>query len=249
MSEISFENFGHVAKKVGYRNITISSSRYNFQEKHMPSILENIKNKLKISHDDTLLDIGCGLGLFLIPLSFFCKNVVGIDHKNFINQIKIYFKFFNSKNLISGNFLKLKLKKKFDKILIYSVVHYLSSEKEFQKFVGKALILLKKKGILLVGDVPIQEYEKAFLNSKEGKKYYHQFENLKKKYKKKNFDFSIVNFLDKRMKDKNLINIDLKMLKNIEKKLKKKKFKVKILRHNKISIFGNTRVDLIIEKR
>jgi hypothetical protein len=102
---------------------------------------------------------------------------------------------------------------------------------------------------LLVGDVPIQEYEKAFLNSKEGKKYYHQFENLKKKYKKKNFDFSIVNFLDKRMKDKNLINIDLKMLKNIEKKLKKKKFKVKILRHNKISIFGNTRVDLIIEKR
>jgi len=41
----------------------------------------------------------------------------------------------------------------------------------------------------------------------------------------------------------------LKMLKNIEKKLKKKKFKVKILRHNKISIFGNTRVDLIIEKR
>jgi len=101
---------------------------------------------------------------------------------------------------------------------------------------------------LLVGDVPIQEYEKAFLNSKEGKKYYHQFENLKKKYKKKNFDFSIVNFLDKRTKDKNLINIDLKMLKNIEKKLKKK-FKVKTLRHNKRSIFNNTRVDLIIEKR
>ena len=88
MSKVSFENFGHVAKKVGYKNITISSSRYNFQEKYMPLILEDIKAKLKISNDDSLLDIGCGLGLFLIPLSFFCKNVIGIDHKNFIKQIK-----------------------------------------------------------------------------------------------------------------------------------------------------------------
>lgn len=248
MSEISFENFGYVAKKVGYSNVNISSSRYNFQEKHMPLILESIKNKLKISHNDTLLDIGCGLGLFLIPLSFFCKNAIGLDHINFIKQIKANFKFFKSENLISGNFLKLKLKKRFNKILIYSVVHYLSSEKEFQKFIDKALFLLQKNGILLVGDVPIQEYEKVFLNSKEGKKYYHQFENLKKKYKKKNLDFSIVNFLDKRAKDKNLIKIDLKMLKNIKKKLKRKKFKIKILRHNKQSIFSNTRVDLIIEK-
>lgn len=249
MSEISFENFGYVAKKVGYRNISISSSRYNFQEKYMPLILEDIKNKLKISHEDTLLDVGCGLGFFLIPLSFFCKNVIGIDHKNFIEQIRINFKFFNRKNLISGNFLRVKLKKKFNKILIYSVVHYLGSEKEFQKFIQKALILIKKKGILLIGDIPIQEYEKTFLNSKEGKKYYHQFENLKKKYKKKNIAFSIADFLNKRSKDKNLINIDLKMINNIKKKLTKKKFKVKIVRHNNHSIFNNTRIDLIIEKR
>lgn len=249
MSETSFENFGYVAKKVGYKNILISSSRYNFQQRHMPTVLENVKKKLKISHDDTLLDIGCGLGLFLIPLSFFCKNIIGIDHKNFIHQIKIYFKFFKSENLIPGNFLKLKLKKKFDKILIYSVVHYLSSEKEFQKFIFKALNLLKKKGTMMVGDIPIQEYEKAFFNTAEGKKYYKQFEYLKKKYKKKNLDFSIVNFLEKKKKDKNLINIDLNMLKNIKKKLETKKFKIKILRHNKWSIFSNTRVDLIIEKK
>ena len=249
MSEISFENFGYVAKKVGYRNIYISSSRYNFQERNMPLILEDIKKKLRISNEDTLLDVGCGLGFFLIPLSFFCKNVIGIDHKNFIEQIRINFKFFNKKNLISGNFLNVRLKKKFSKILVYSVVHYLSSEKEFQKFIDKSVNLLKKKGILLIGDIPIREYEKTFLNSKEGKKYYHQFENLKKRYKKKNIAFSIANFLNKRSKDKNLINIDLKMINNIEKKLKKKEFKVRIIRHNKQNIFNNTRIDLLIEKR
>ena len=91
--------------------------------------------------------------------------------------------------------------------------------------------------------------KKHFLIAKEGKKYYHQFENLKKRYKKKNIAFSIANFLNKRSKDKNLINIDLKMINNIEKKLKKKEFKVRIIRHNKQNIFNNTRIDLLIEKR
>ena len=30
----------------------------------MPLILEDIKNKLRISIEDTLLDVGCGLGFF-----------------------------------------------------------------------------------------------------------------------------------------------------------------------------------------
>ena len=102
---------------------------------------------------------------------------------------------------------------------------------------------------MLIGDIPIREYEKTFLNSKEGKKHYHQFENLKKKYKKKNVAFSIANFLNKRSKDKNLINIDLKMINNIKKKLTKKKLKVKLIRHNKQNIFYNTRIDLLFEKR
>ena len=79
--------------------------------------------------------------------------------------------------MISGNFLKIKLKRKFDKILIYSVVHYLSSEGEFQKFIHKAISLLKHKGILLIGDIPIKEYEKAFIKSNEGK-------NITKKLKR-----------------------------------------------------------------
>ena len=30
----------------------------------MPLILEDIKKKLRISNEDTLLDVGCGLGFF-----------------------------------------------------------------------------------------------------------------------------------------------------------------------------------------
>ena len=106
MSEVSFENFGHAAKKAGYGNIFISSSRYKFQEKFIPILINDIKNKLRVSHKDTLLDIGCGLGLFLIPLSFFCNTIVGIDHKNFINQIISQFRFIKKKKFDFWKFFK-----------------------------------------------------------------------------------------------------------------------------------------------
>lgn len=247
MSEKSFENFGFIAKKVGYKNIHISSSRYEFQREFLPDILVDIKKKLKISSRDKLLDIGCGLGLFLIPLSFFCKEAYGLDHPNFIRAIKIYFKFFNKKNLISGNFLKLKLKKKFDKILIYSVVHYLKSEKEFIKFINNSLELLSKKGILLIGDIPIFEYEKKFITSERGKIYYRSFHKLKNSYKKKGKFFGISNYLLKQNYDNKLIKIDLSIVKNIKKYLEKK-YTVKVVRHKNKSIFHNTRIDIIVEK-
>lgn len=248
MSNISFKNFGYVAEKVGYKNIFISSSRYEFQKKNLPIILENIKKKLKLTNNDTFLDIGCGLGLFLIPLSFFSKNAYGIDHKNFINKIKKNFKFFDFRNLISGNFLKLRIKKKFDKILIYSVVHYLSSEIELVKFMKKALNILKKDGIILIGDIPIYEYEKKFLNSKEGRQYYKIFNTIKNSYKKKSKAFNISNYLNNRKKDNNLICINLKLIKKLKKNLEKKNYKVKVLRHTKYDLYGKSRIDIIINK-
>ena len=75
------------------------------------------------------------------------------------------------------------------------------------------------------------------------------FENLRKKYKRKNVAFNIANFFNKRSKDKNLINIDLKMINNLEKKLRRKKLKVNKIRHNKQNIFNKTRIDLLIENR
>lgn len=247
MSEISFENFGFIAKKVGFKNIHISSSRYEFQKEFLPEILIDIKKKLEISSSDRLLDIGCGLGLFLIPLSFFCKEAYGLDHPNFVRQIKIYFKFFNKKNLISGNFLKLKLTKKFDKILIYSVVHYLKSEKELVKFIDKSLKLLSKKGIILIGDIPVYEHEKKFISSKQGKTYYQSFNKLKNSYKKKGKFFSISNYLQNKNKDNKLIKIDLSVVKSIKSYLEKKKYKVKVIRHKNQSIFSNTRIDILVK--
>lgn len=206
MSNISFENFGYIAKKVGFKNINISSSRHDFQQKYYPDILTNILKKLKINKHDVFLDIGCGLGLFLIPISFFCKSAYGLDHKNFIIKLKFFFKFFEKKNLLSGNFLKKKITIKFDKILIYSVLQYLANEKEFQYFVFKSINLLNKNGKVLLGDIPIYEYEHKYYNSLEGKRFKKFFLLSKSKSIQKGKKFGISDYLIKKKNDKKLKN-------------------------------------------
>tara|TARA_B100000795_G_scaffold167858_1_gene126369 strand:- start:1395 stop:1685 length:291 start_codon:yes stop_codon:yes gene_type:complete len=86
MGLIAFNNFGHVSKV--QNNYTISSSRYSFQQKYEGFILLAILDKMKLNNHDTFLDIGCNVGIQLIPLSFLVKNAYGIDHKFCLQKLK-----------------------------------------------------------------------------------------------------------------------------------------------------------------
>ena len=55
---------------------------------------------------DSFLDIGCGLGLNLIPISARVSRAAGCDHPNVINRLKQQSPDLNA-DLIGGDFLKL----------------------------------------------------------------------------------------------------------------------------------------------
>jgi cyclopropane fatty-acyl-phospholipid synthase-like methyltransferase len=186
---------------------------------------------------------------FLIPISFFCKSAYGLDHKNFILKIKLFFKFFSKKNLLSGNFLKKQITIKFDKILIYSVLQYLSNEKELQDFVFKSITLLNKNGKVLLGDIPIAEYEHKYYNSLEGKRFKNFFLLSNSRSIQKGKKFSISDYLIYKKKDKKLVRINLNIIKKLVKKIKQKNYIVKVFKHNKKNIFGNSRIDILISKK
>ena len=90
----------------------------------------------------------------------------------------------SKKRLISGNFLKIKFKHKFDKIICYSVLHYLSNEKELIFFVNKIISILKD-GVALLGDIPNKNLENSFYNSSYGKKWMKNLIMREKKIKLK----------------------------------------------------------------
>ena len=165
MSSISFDNFGYVASKdVDY---TILASRYRHQKNQERMIFLDVYDKLKINPTDDVLDIGSGPGLLTMPMSYIANSVTAVDHPDVLEKINKSND--NNIQLLPGNFIKLDIDLQFDKIVIYSVLHYLGSKEEVVEFVKKAMRLLKTNGILMVGDVANISKQKRYFDTEQGK--------------------------------------------------------------------------------
>ena len=111
-----------------------------------------INNKKNPLRKIKILDIGCGGGLLSEPMSRLGANVTGIDASiNNINVAKIHAK----KNGLKIRYLctspeKLKIKSKFDVIVIFEVLEHLSNWKSFIK---KIKLNLKPNGVLIISTI------------------------------------------------------------------------------------------------
>ena len=246
MGNRSFENFGYVSEKSS--DYTVSASRYLHQKKFEKKILQNIKSYLKFEKGEKILDIGCNVGTHFVPLFKSGQNIFGTDHKKCLNVIKKRIPKVSKKRLISGNFLKIKFKHKFDKIICYSVLHYLSNEKELIFFVNKIISILKKDGVALLGDIPNKNLENSFYNSSYGKKWMKKFNYERKKNQIKKKKESISQYLRNVKKDNVLIKINDKVIDRLIKFILKKNVLVKRKKQSRNSAFGPTREDLVLSK-
>lgn len=167
MSRITFENYGRTAREVD--DLTIVSGRYAVQAEAQKLIVRDVATKLELAPVDRLLEIGCGPGNILIPLSFMVGRAVGIDHPEVCRRFRARFSD-PSVELLGVNFLDYVAGDgvRYDKILIYSVLNTLSNEDEAYAFVDKAVDLLAPGGILLVGDIANRDLKARFLATRSG---------------------------------------------------------------------------------
>lgn len=163
MSHISFLNFEKLAGQEDLTDIVISG-RYEFQEEAEKEILLDIIEKLELTKEDSLLEIGCGTGNLLLPLSLIVKEAHGVDN---INAISRLIKRDGNKKVMTsiGLFQETNIKSIFSKILMYSVIHYLANFEELISFIEKALNLLESNGALLIGDIPNVDKKARYLSS------------------------------------------------------------------------------------
>lgn len=168
MSRISFENYGVRAREV--ENFTLVAGRYAIQEDAQRLIIADVTAKLALLPSDRLLEVGCGPGNLLIPLSFMVKHATGIDHPEVCRRLRARFPD-SSLRLIGDNFFDYVPEPgaAFDKILIYGVLNSLSDEYEAFAFIDKALSLLAPNGTLLVGDIANTDLKARFLASSAGR--------------------------------------------------------------------------------
>lgn len=176
MSQISFDNFAQAARR-DHLSDTEIAGRYAFQAEAERLILPDVVAKLAIGPADRLLEIGCGPGNLLIPLAYLAATATGIDNEPAIARLRARAPLAENLEGLAGNFLDLDFgDRRFDKILIYSVLHYLASADEVLRFVDKALALCAPGGRILLGDLTNGDRKARFARSAEGARVRRQWE-------------------------------------------------------------------------
>jgi cyclopropane fatty-acyl-phospholipid synthase-like methyltransferase len=161
-----FEAYGVAASKLNSPILISGRSLFN---DNIELIVADIVRKLEINSKSSLLEIGCGVGLLLTPLSCKVTRAVGVDHEQCIDKYK-EFGVPNNVELIPGRWPLIELAETFDCVVVYSVMHYMKDPKEAFQFIDKALLSLKNNGKLLLADIPNSDMFKRF-NSSEIKEY------------------------------------------------------------------------------
>lgn len=187
MSRISFDNYGRRAKSG--MSFTEMAGRHEFQRGGEALIIPDVIGKLGLAPDDDLLEIGCGAGNLLIPLSFWVRSVTGIDNADCLAALRARF---DDPRVATfeGNFLDLAIDRRYSKILVYSVVHLLADAAEVAAFVGKAASLLVPGGSLLIGDVPNQDKMARFNATERGRAVRVEYERQREANRRPNTGFT-----------------------------------------------------------
>tara|TARA_B100000886_G_C20377204_1_gene472289 strand:- start:13 stop:774 length:762 start_codon:yes stop_codon:yes gene_type:complete len=182
-SNLSFEKFKELAKN---KNIS-KFNRVGFPDKYREGqeelILKDLISKVNILSRkyQKVLEIGPGCSnLAHIIINFVLQNkseLTLIDSKEMLdnlpdnNGIKKEFGMFPNQ---FHSFIRER-KEYFNAIITYSVIQYIFKETDFWEFLVSSITMLKKGGILFLGDIPNISMRKRFLNSDEGIKFQNSF--------------------------------------------------------------------------
>lgn len=161
----AFDAFGDLARR-GASPLQ-QSGRRAVQAEAERLIVADILAKLTPAPTSRLLEIGCGSGNLLIPLAFHAASAVGLDHPAVIERAQARF-VDPSVTWIGGAFPETPIDGAFDRILIYSVLHYLPDIAAVEAFVLAAAQKLAPGGRLLLGDLPNVDGKSRFTASPAG---------------------------------------------------------------------------------
>jgi cyclopropane fatty-acyl-phospholipid synthase-like methyltransferase len=231
-----FDVYGRMAAS-GVAEV-LQNGRYMSQKEAEQFVPADIIRKLRVNPLDSFLDVGCGLGLNLIPVGKIAKSAMACDHPNVIRLLK-------QKTLppsiefFEGDFLSFETDRKFTKILSYSVLPALPSVEVVFAFVDKALGLVSRDGRILLGDISNVDKKSRFTSSTRGKEFQKEWEVLNRNSETE--DVSIY----QTESDTAVTFCDALVLKMVE-HIRRKGFNAYVLNQPQNLPFGNTREDILV---
>lgn len=140
-------------------------------------IVKNIAKILRLSADDSVIDLCCGNGLITSRLAPLVKNIVGVDFS--AGLIAEAEKHSNSQNIkyLHSDVLRLKpdFFSGFEKVLMYEAIQHFS-ENQLTRLTD-LLSNLKIRSLVFWGSIPDKKKLRAFYNDEEKFAFYLQSED------------------------------------------------------------------------
>jgi len=168
----AFEVFGLAAEQLD--SPTLVAGRHSFQSEAEKQIVQDVRRKLGLDHTHRLLEIGCGVGNLLTPLSETIAQGVGVDHPKCIARYRALGVPANV-FLVEGEWPDARPDGTFDRVLVYSVLHYLPGAEAARAFIRRCLQGLRPGGAVLLGDIPNDDKRRRFLHSSRGRQFHEQY--------------------------------------------------------------------------
>ncbi len=84
MSRISYENYGKRARRLA--DATLASARSTIQTPAQRRFGADGTAKREPRPEEWLLEVGCGVGMLLVPLSYVGAEVTGVDHPSCVQR-------------------------------------------------------------------------------------------------------------------------------------------------------------------
>ena len=152
----------------------------------------DIQKKMEINLNDRVLDIGGGTGKITKYIAQVAKEVELSDGADSALAV--------GKSFLEGftniSFSKVDVRdrlpfadNKFNKVLCYSVVHYLKDYGQFKNLIKELIRVTDKNGKILIGDIPLLEKYEAYLGRRKLNFWYNFLKNLQYHFKKYLTDF------------------------------------------------------------
>ena len=129
----------------------------------MRAMHKDVWNKMRAPKDSIVLDVGGGIGLFSQSFQHRVKRIIGTDIS--LTMVRDAYRL-NSR----GVFLLCEAaslpfsSRSFDRVLCYSVFHYLRNLKHTEEVLDEFLRVLKRDGLAFIGDIL---YPQNLLNRKK----------------------------------------------------------------------------------
>jgi SAM-dependent methyltransferase len=161
-----FEAYGRAAASLS--DPLISAGRHVFQREALARVPDDVAAKLRLAASDRLLEIGCGTGSLLRPLSQRVGEAVGVDHESCLAAIDPVPE---NLTLVPGRWPGAPVNGDFDKVLVYSVLHYLADAEQAVEFIDACVAVLRPDGWLMIGDLPNGDAAARFGATEYGRRF------------------------------------------------------------------------------